>query len=75
MRFEHRIDARVWDSGNRRVLGGLERRETCVDERIGVRLGSLDDLVDVRLRLRIEVNADETIAVRALGQHGRRLAP
>jgi hypothetical protein len=76
VRLENRIDAGVRHGGNRaRRLGGLEGRETRVDKWIGVRFGSRDDLVDVRLRLRREVNADETIALRGLAQHGRGLAP
>ena len=74
--LENRIDARVDNSRHRGCrLGGLEGREACVDERIVVRLWSLNGLVDVRLRFRIEVNADETIAVRGLAHDGRRLAP
>ena len=74
--LENRIGARMYNRGNRRRrLGGLEGREACVDERIVVRLWSLNGLVDVRLWFRIDVNADETIALRGLAHYGRRLAP
>jgi hypothetical protein len=74
VRFENRIDARVRNSGSgRRVLSGLERRETRVDQWIGVRrCWSDENLVNVRFRLGIEVNADETIALR---QYGGGLSP
>jgi hypothetical protein len=74
--LENRIDARVHNRGSRRrKLSGLEGREACVDERIVVRLWSLNGLVDVRLRFRIEMNADEAIALRGPAQDGRRLPP
>jgi hypothetical protein len=76
VRLENRIDACVCDCRNRGCkLGGLEGRETRLDKRIGERRWGLDGLVNVRLRLWVEVNADETIALRALGKHGRGLTP
>ena len=75
VRFENRIDARMRSGNRRRGMGGLEGREARVDQRIDVRHGSLDDLVHVRLGHQVEVNADEAITLRALGQHGRGLAP
>ena len=75
--LENRIAARLRDCRNRgRSLGGLEGGEARVEEWIGVRLRSRSSwLVDVRLRFRIEVNADETIALRGLAHHRRGLAP
>jgi hypothetical protein len=76
VRLENRIDACVCDYRNRwRTLGGLEGRETGLDKWIGERRWSLDGLVNIRLRLGVEVNADEAIALRALGKHGRGLTP
>ena len=64
--LEHRIDACVHDRGNRGCrLGGLEGGEMRVESWIAVRLGNLSNFVDVRLRR--EMNADETIALRGLG--------
>jgi hypothetical protein len=53
-------------------LTALDRRETRLDQGIVVRRWSLDDLVNVRFRLGVEVNADEAIALR---QYGCGLSP
>ncbi len=76
VRLEHRIDACVCDSGNREHgLSDFEGREPRVDRWIDVRLGNLYGFVNVRFRLLSEVNADQTIPLRGLAQHGRGLAP
>jgi hypothetical protein len=74
VRLENRIDACVCRNRGRK-LGGLDGRKTRLDKWIGERRWSLDGHVNVRLRLGVEVNADETIALRALGKHGRGLTP
>jgi hypothetical protein len=75
VRFENRIDCRVRGYGDRGLRpSGIEASEVRVDvDVIDDRLGFSHWFINVGLRS--EMDADETIPFRGLGQHGCWLAP